>query len=84
MPAILELADDETRKIAVWEKGMAIANYDPAVWRCDARGQVIKFADHGNRNSKYGWEIDHHPVPPILRVGDHFADFRPLHCARRA
>ena len=33
------------------------------VWRMDDFGSLIRWDDHGDRNSPYGWEIDH--VPPL-------------------
>jgi 5-methylcytosine-specific restriction endonuclease McrA len=49
----------ETLKLDVWSKGREIPNYDPAVWRRDVCGMVMKYSQHGNTDSKYGWEIDH-------------------------
>jgi len=50
---------DEPTKREVWNKGRAIQGYDPAVWRHDICGHVMKYSDHGNTDSEYGWEIDH-------------------------
>jgi len=44
---------------AVWEKGTIISNNDPAIWRKDACGAWMRWSDYGNRNSQYGWEVDH-------------------------
>ncbi len=44
---------------AVWQKGTPVANNDPAVWRKDECGAWIHRPNYGNRNSQYGWEIDH-------------------------
>jgi hypothetical protein len=44
-----------------WEKGRVIENNDPKVWRKDECGAWIYRKHHGNRDSKYGWEIDHTP-----------------------
>ena len=46
-------------KLAGWEKGRLVPGYDSTVWRYDVCGSVIRFSDHGNCKSKYGWEIDH-------------------------
>ena len=51
--------DDETVK-AVWSKGKEIPGYDSSVWRKDSECNAwIKRGEYGNRDSKYGWEIDH-------------------------
>jgi hypothetical protein len=75
---------DEWRKRAVWEKGRRIPGRDPNVWREDGYGFVIKYEDHGDRNSLYGWEIDHHPVPLALGGFDTLENLRPLHCTANA
>lgn len=46
-------------KWAVWQKGLEIQGNDPSVWRSDICGHTMKYAEHGNRESEYGWEIDH-------------------------
>ena len=46
-------------RLEVWNKGRAIPNEDPRVWRLDAYGTTIQFFQHGNTNSLFGWEIDH-------------------------
>ncbi len=58
----------------VWEKGTVVPSYDPSVWRKDACGAWINREQYGNRNSDYGWEIDH-----ILPGGsDSLHNLRPL------
>ncbi len=59
---------------AVWKKGKIVPNYDQAKFRkddCDA--WMIK-SEYGNRNSAYGWEIDH--ISPD--GGDSLSNFHPL------
>jgi hypothetical protein len=58
---------DERTKLLVWEKGSRIEKFDPAVWRRDACGHAIRFSDHGDTGSEYGWEIDH--IRPVERGG---------------
>ena len=74
---------DESRKIAVWVKGHIAPGYDPTVWRRDDFGYVIRFSDYGDRQSEYGWEIDH-----IFASGvggsDDLSNLRPLHHAKNA
>ncbi|WP_421725470.1 HNH endonuclease signature motif containing protein [Bauldia sp.] len=64
--------------IKVWTKGREIAGYDPAIWRHDAYGSVIRFTDYGNRQSDFGWEVDH-IVPVAAKGSDDLTNLRPLH-----
>ncbi len=54
---------DEITKLAVWNKGIVVANYDADKYRKDACGAWMEKASYGNVNVKMGWEVDHiHPV----------------------
>jgi hypothetical protein len=44
---------------SVWEKGQVDLNNDPNLWRKDQCGAWIGWQFYGNRDSKYGWEVDH-------------------------
>jgi len=46
-------------KKMVWMKGAIISGRDPRYWRYDIYGNIIFFLDYGNRQSLFGWEIDH-------------------------
>jgi len=43
----------------VWEKGTIVQNNKPSEWRKDECGAWIARSKYGNRESLYGWEIDH-------------------------
>jgi hypothetical protein len=76
--AVSDLFGDEARKLAVWFRGKPISGCDPLVWRLDDYSNVIKYSDHGNRNSEYGWEIDHIRAT-ALGGSDDITNLRPLH-----
>ena len=60
---------------AVWERGHPIQGNDSNVWRQDDCGAWIRRSDYGNRNSGFGWEIDH--IDPTR--GNNLSNLRPLH-----
>jgi 5-methylcytosine-specific restriction endonuclease McrA len=73
---------DDTIKI-VWNKGRIIPNFSPDDWRWDKCGLVMKFAEHGNRNSEHGWEIDH--INPVSNGGgDNYDNLQPLNWKNNA
>lgn len=43
----------------VWEKAKVIDANDSKMWRKDECGAWIQRMMYGDRNSQYGWEIDH-------------------------
>lgn len=57
----------ETTKSILWSRLSTVANRDPRLWRADRFGLLVYWPDYGNRNSNYGWEIDH--VVPKVRGG---------------
>lgn len=63
---------------AVWTKGRVIFGYDRNVWRQDDYGGYMRRSDYGNRDSEYGWEIDH--IVTIANGGtDDLSNLRPLY-----
>nr|WP_294778182.1 HNH endonuclease signature motif containing protein [uncultured Flavobacterium sp.] len=68
----------EETKSRVWEKGKVDPNFDPKEWRRDVCGFAMRYSDFGERDSLYGWEIDH--IYPVAMGGnDDFNNLQPLH-----
>lgn len=53
------MAFTEWTILKVWQKGSIVLGYDSNIWRKDDYGSLMYFVDYGDRNSQYGWEIDH-------------------------
>jgi hypothetical protein len=71
------MAIDEGTKSAVWKKGKIAGSNDAGKWRKDECGAWIGFDAYGNRNSQYGWEIDH-IVSQDHGGSDAISNLRPL------
>jgi len=68
----LSFSDEDIQK--VWEKGEVVAGQDASKWRKDQCRAWIGRHAYGNRESKYGWEIDH--IDP--NGGNDLSNLRPL------
>ncbi len=67
----------------VWSKAIIILGQDSRLLRKDQCGAWIKWTDYGNRNSAFGWEIDH--ITPTSKGGsDYLFNLRPLHWRNNA
>ena len=65
--AILNLQDENTIN-RVWREGFVAEGYDSDLFRKDAAGAWISRSEYGNRESKFGWEIDY--IYPTALGGD--------------
>ena len=70
-------------KVIAWQNAAPIPGRDETEWRHDAFGSVIKWSDYGDRNSEYGWEIDHQ-TPTALGGSDSANNLRALHWRNNA
>ncbi len=68
----MSFSDEKVQQ--VWEKAVTDSNNDPNKWRKDQCGAWIYRGAYGDRNSEYGWEVDH--IDPNGRDG--LSNLRPL------
>ena len=59
-------------KDAVWKKAAHIKGKDPNTIRRDNNGNMIMYDHHGNKKSRYGWQIDH--ITATAKGGSDFID----------
>ena len=65
---------------AVWRKAATDTNNNPNGFRKDRCSAWILRSAYGNRNSVYGWEIDH----IIPNGNDNLSNLQPLHWSNNA
>ena len=63
---------------SIWEKASSVNGYDSSKWRKDACGAWMYWGVYGDRNSAFGWEVDH-IVPKSVGGSDDLENLRPLH-----
>jgi hypothetical protein len=61
----------------IWEKALIITGYDSKLFRADRFRMLICFSEYGNRDSKYGWEIDH-IIPVDIGGTNDYSNLEPL------
>ena len=67
----------------VWQKATVVPGNDPSVYRKDECRAWIRRDAHGDRQSPYGWEIDH--IKAKAHGGtDEVSNLRPLHWENNA
>ena len=66
-------------KSSVWLKAKRIPGKDPAQWRKDAKGNLIRWIDYG-KSTIHGWHIDHH-IPQSKGGSDELCNLVPMQYA---
>lgn len=60
------MQDQERFKDVAWQSACIVPEYDADRIRQDACGALIAYIDFNNRESMFGWEIDH--IYPIIKL----------------
>lgn len=85
----MELTNELKKRI--WERGIVDEKYPSERVRKDACGAFILYEEFGNRNSLFGWEVDHiYPASELQEKGiadeliDDLKNLRPLNWKNNA
>ena len=74
---MVEKSWSDKTKLDVWNKGEIVSDHDETEYRKDQCGAWMQYSKHGDRNSSFGWEIDH--IKPESAGGsDNLSNLRPL------
>ena len=74
---------DGARKRIAWGKAFPVPGTDSSQVRKDAYGWFIHWSEYGNRDSAFGWEIDH-AIPTVLGGSNRASNLRALHWRNNA
>lgn len=68
----------ERRKLAAWRNAKSAFGYLPEIAKLDEFNALIAWSEYGNRDSEWGWELDH-IIPLSLGGLDVESNLRALH-----
>ena len=64
-------------KDILWKKLRIIPGYAPNEYRADYYGKMVRYSHYGDRNSPFGWEIDH-IIPESLGGSNNLSNLRAI------
>lgn len=68
----MAFSDEDLKKI--WARGKSVEGFNSLKYRQDACGAWMEYSKYGDRDSTYGWEVDH--IDP--NGGNFLSNLRPL------
>ncbi len=72
--------NQELQKLLVWNSCQGAPGRDPSEWKLDARWKLMRWSDHADPSSPYGWELERYPSPANVGGPDHPLNLRALNC----